>query len=89
MGLKIWIFGMVEVPTNRLVVYPVPDRSKETLLPLIQRHVAKGSTIYSDSWASYFTLNDLGYKHFTVIHKKSFKQTYKQGKKLYMVYGNI
>ena len=77
-GLRIWIFGMVEVDSNKLVLYPVKDRSKNTLLPLIEKHVEKGSTIYSDSWAAYFNLNDLGYSHFTVIHKKSFKQIYKK-----------
>ena len=76
-GMRVWIFGMIEVNSNKLIIYPVKDRTKETLIPLIERHVAKGSTIYSDSWASYMTLNEIGYRHFTVVHKKSFKQTYK------------
>lgn len=35
-----------------------------------------GSTIYSDWWSTYCSLNDLGYKHFTVLHKYSFKKIY-------------
>ena len=39
-----------------------------------------GSTIYSDGWSAYCDLNSLGFKHFTVIHKYSFKKVYvKQG----------
>ena len=46
---KVWIFGMVERETNTpLLIYPVSDRSEDTLLPIIQRHLEPGSTIYSD-----------------------------------------
>ncbi|XP_061187524.1 uncharacterized protein LOC133195646 [Saccostrea echinata] len=75
-GLKIWIFGMVERDSNTLVMYPVSDRTEDTLLPIIERHVEKGSTIYSDGWSAYCKLNDAGYDHFTVLHKYSFKKTY-------------
>lgn len=67
---------MVERDTNTLVMYPVSDRSEDTLLPIIERHVEKGSTIYSDGWSAYCHLNDAGYDHFTVLHKYSFKKTY-------------
>lgn len=77
LGLRIWIFGLVDRGTNTVILYPVSDRSKETLLPIIQRHVEPGSTIYSDGWSAYCSLNELGYKHFTVLHKHSFKKTYK------------
>ncbi|XP_060590076.1 uncharacterized protein LOC132745237 [Ruditapes philippinarum] len=76
-GLKVWVFGMVERSTNSLILYPVKDRTADTLIPLIERHVEKGSTIYSDGFSAYFHLNDMGYRHFTVIHKYSFKKTYK------------
>jgi transposase-like protein len=73
---QIWIFGMVERETNCIILYPVSDRTEATLLPIIQRHVAPGSTIYSDGWASYCNLNDVGYKHFTVLHKYAFKKVF-------------
>lgn len=52
------------------------DRTEVTLLPLIERHVEKGSSIHSDSWSAYCPLNDFGYRHFTVLHKYAFKKTY-------------
>ena len=75
-GLKIWIFGMVERESNKIILYPVSERSKEVLIPLITRHVETGSTIYSDGWSAYCDLNDIGYTHFTVLHKYSFTKTY-------------
>lgn len=75
-GLRIWIFGMVDRNTNTIILYPVSDRSKETLIPLIVRHVEPGSTIYSDGWSSYCDLNNIGYKHFTVLHKYAFTKVY-------------
>ena len=75
-GVKIWIFGMVERATNRLIMYPVSDRTEKTLVQIIQRHVKRGSTIYSDGWSAYCNLNEYGYKHFTVIHKYAFKKIY-------------
>ncbi|XP_045191303.2 uncharacterized protein LOC123548134 [Mercenaria mercenaria] len=76
-GLKVWIFGLVDRESNSIILYPVTDRTKETLIPLIQRHVAPGSTIYSDGWSAYLDLNTLGYRHFTILHKYAFKKAYK------------
>ena len=75
-GHRIWIFGIVERASNKIILYPVDNRNAETLVPIIQRHVYPGSRIYSDSWAAYMGLNELGYEHFTVVHKTTFKQRY-------------
>ena len=73
-----WMFGMKERKTNKQIYYPVGDRTKETLVPLIKRHTKPGSTVISDGWSSYLNLNQEGFcKHFTVNHKKTFKQHYK------------
>lgn len=61
--------------SNRLLLYPVSNRTEATLLPIIQRHVEKGS-IYSDGWFAYCPLNDPGYRHFTVLHEYAFKIAY-------------
>lgn len=74
---QIWIFGLVERQSNTLILYPVQDRSENTLVPLIQKHVMEGSTIYSDGWAAYSKLNELSYQHFTVLHSESFKKVYR------------
>ena len=76
-GMKVWIFGLVERRSNQVILYPVADRREVTLIPVIQRHVEPGSTIYSDGWSAYCNLNDLGYRHFTVIHKYAFKKVYR------------
>ena len=47
-GMKVWIFGLVDREAYNIILNPVSDRTRETLLLLIQKHVAPGSTIYSD-----------------------------------------
>ena len=42
MGMKVWVFGLIERGSNRLVVYPVQRRDKHTLIPIITRHVERG-----------------------------------------------
>ena len=73
---QIWIFGMVERETNTIILYPVFDRTSETRTQIILRHVEKGSTIYSDGLSADCALNDLGFKHFTVLHKYSCSKVY-------------
>ena len=75
-GLCIWIFGLIERQSNTIILYPVSNRSKETLIPLTQRHVVPGSTTYSDGWSAYCDLNSLGFDHFTVLHKYNSKKIY-------------
>lgn len=67
---------MVERETNTILIYPVSDRLEDTLITIIERHVEAGSTIYSDGWSAYCSLNELGYHHFTVPHKYSLKKVY-------------
>jgi transposase-like protein len=68
---------MVERDSNTVILYPVNDRSQNTLVPLTMRHVEHGATIYSDGWSAYCDLNDLEYRHFSVIHKCTFKTKYR------------
>lgn len=62
---------MVERESNTLIIYPVCDRTEETMLPIIERHVEKGATIYSNGWSAYCKLNEAGYEQCTVIPKTS------------------
>ncbi|XP_041485936.1 uncharacterized protein LOC121432146 [Lytechinus variegatus] len=75
-GVKVWIVGLVERATNKLILYPVDDRSEQTLLSIIKRHVVTGSTIFTDGWSGYSRLNEEGYRHFSVIHKNQFKAVF-------------
>uniref|UniRef100_A0A0L8HN37 ISXO2-like transposase domain-containing protein n=1 Tax=Octopus bimaculoides TaxID=37653 RepID=A0A0L8HN37_OCTBM len=53
--------------SNRIVeIDEMEDRSADTLLGIIQDRILPGTTIISDLWRSYNTLNQLGYRHLTV-----------------------
>lgn len=72
---KGWVFGMMEVKgVRRLpVLKMVKDRSRTTLMPIIKRHIRRGSAVYSDNWRAYLNaLQPQGYKHLTVNHSKNF-----------------
>lgn len=73
-GVKVWVLGLVERTTNSRILYPVNDRTEETLLSIIEKHAEKGSTIYNDGWSAYCDLNSRGYKNVTVLHKYTFKK---------------
>ena len=51
----------------------VPDRSQDTLLPIIKEWILPGTTIISDYWRSYCCLEREGYKHLRVNHSLNFK----------------
>ncbi len=65
-----WILGMIEIDTASEGNFRL---DADTLLPLIQKHVAVGTTIYSDCWKAYGSLEELGYQHFTVNHSENYK----------------
>ena len=44
------------------------DRSGPTLRATIKKHVAPGTTVYTDEWAAYSTLN-AEYDHRTIRHR--------------------
>lgn len=67
-----WVFGMVERQTRNLSLHVVGDRRKETLIPILQKHVSTRAKIFHDDWASYRSLNSYGYDHATVNHTKEF-----------------
>ena len=58
-----WVFGMVERNQRNLVLLLVDNRKKDTLLPLIQKHVLLQAKIYHDDWVSYRNLQNMGYEH--------------------------
>ena len=49
------IFGIKCRTTNLLLLFPAPNKTQETLFPLIVEHVDKESQIISDKAASYVT----------------------------------
>uniref|UniRef100_A0A914YER6 ISXO2-like transposase domain-containing protein n=1 Tax=Panagrolaimus superbus TaxID=310955 RepID=A0A914YER6_9BILA len=69
-----WFFGGIEVASGRAFMVPVNRRDRDTLIPLIQRHIRPGSIICSDRWAAYANIGELPeeYEHRTVNHSENF-----------------
>ena len=69
-----WVFGGICRETKIAFAQIVPNRSSETLIPIIQERIMDGSTLYSDEWRSYDIIEKLNnnYHHYTVNHSKYF-----------------
>lgn len=75
MGESIWILGGVDRQSKRRFIVRVPDRKKRTLWPILRRHVAPGSLLMTDDFASYKGIDRaLGFHaHQSVVHRENFK----------------
>ena len=51
-----------------MLAYVVPDAKRDTIEPLILKHVARSARVYTDEWWAYRTLKWRGYEHFMVAH---------------------
>ena len=70
-GIK-WIFGIIDRETKKCHIEHVPNRKRETLFPIINRYVARGTLINPDEFSTYQTLNQEGYEHGTVNHSENY-----------------
>ena len=72
------VFGIRCRSTGLVLLFPVPNRSKETLLPILIEHVEEGATVISDKYSSYVSRNnhshivDAGYQHYFINHTYHF-----------------
>ena len=73
---EVWVFGMVDTSHDPALGYMqiVPQRDAATLLPIINSHVATGTTVWSDQWAAYNAVSGLSNvsAHSTVNHSIEF-----------------
>ena len=72
---QLWVFGGIERVTKRRFLVALGEgerRNKETLWPLIEKYIVKGSVIVSDKWKAYQGLESLGYKHLVINHSENF-----------------
>lgn len=77
---QIWVFGGIERVSKKLFVVPLINedtgetqkRDKQTLVPLIEKYIRRGSVIISDCWKAYSGLEELGFTHRTINHSKNF-----------------
>jgi len=68
-----WVFGGLCRQTGECFMVPVPNRSKETLMPIIISKILPGTTIISDKWRAYRTIANLpDMIHQTVNHSLNF-----------------
>ena len=58
----LWIFGLATCAEDVRFIM-VPNRSAQILLSIVSENVVANSTIFSDEWASYNRLLDMGYDH--------------------------
>ncbi len=54
--------------TGEVVIQMLSDVQQATILPLIRRSIAPGSTIYTDEYGIYNRFSEWGYTHHTVCH---------------------
>ena len=56
-----------------MLLFCAPDQTRDTFVHrLITTHIQPGSVIYSDQFAPYMPLNQLGYIHVSVNYSKNF-----------------
>lgn len=70
-----WILGMIDRDNGdyRIEICPDNKRDAKTLIPLIEKHVEKGTKIITDCHKGYNELAAKGYEHETVNHSEHYK----------------
>ena len=73
-----WVLGIVErdprgYALGRQRYFAVPNRTRQTLLNLILKHVKPNTTIMTDGWRAYKALDrHTNFKHQVINHKRGF-----------------
>ena len=69
-----WVCGGIECRTNKcsVAMCPANIRNQGTLLRIIQRYVAPGTTVITDKWKGYTNLGNHGYVHLDVNYSQNF-----------------
>ncbi len=69
---KIPVIGILK-RQGKVYATVIPDASSKTLVPIIEKLVAKSKTnVYTDKWRSYDGLVLSGYKHYRINHSQEF-----------------
>ena len=63
-----WVFGCVERDSGKTFLVPVPDRTADTLIAIIDEWIVPGTMVISDCWGAYRDLDAEGYTHRTDNH---------------------
>lgn len=68
----VWVFGGIERDSKKCFFTTVENRTADTLVNIIKQHIKPGSTIISDCWKAYNSLDKEGFTHLTVNHSVNF-----------------
>ncbi|XP_049338850.1 uncharacterized protein LOC125803978 [Astyanax mexicanus] len=71
---RTWVFGMLEIRPHlkRPILRLVKKRDKNTLIPIIRKHVKPTTLVVSDDWRAYSSLKEEGYRHVRVNHSQNY-----------------
>ena len=77
----VWTLGGIEMPHSTMIkgqvprsfAVTVPNRSRETLIPILLQKIHQKSIIWSDGWKSYFILDQFFKEGQMVNHSQTFK----------------
>lgn len=67
-----WVVGGIDRRSKKCFLKVVDKRDANTLVNIINENVVSGSTIITDMWRGYRTLQVSGFQHFTVNHSTNF-----------------
>ena len=68
----VWVFGGIQRDTKECFFKCVADRTANTLVSIISENILPGTTVISDCWKAYSSLNSEGFSHLTVNHSVNF-----------------
>lgn len=68
----VWVFGGIQRDSKECFFKCVADRTANTLISIIKDNILPGTTIISDCWKAYSSINDEGFSHLTVNHSLNF-----------------
>ena len=68
----VWVFGRIHRNTKEVFFKCVADRTANTLVSIISENILPGTTVISDCWKAYSSLNSEGFFHLTVNHSVNF-----------------
>jgi len=70
-GKNIWVLGIIDEISKKVVLYYVENRKQETLIPIIKQHVPIDTIVKTDQFKTYDKLDE-DYLHLNVNHKQHF-----------------
>ena len=72
------VFGIKCRTTGLTLLFPVPDKTRATLLPILVEHVSNEAQVISDKFSTYVTRNgrshleEAGFEHYFINHSLQF-----------------